>query len=703
VTISGDNSNGAGYLAGEAVHVDVSGGSGYSSSCDAVADAAGAWSCQVTLSSDAAVAGGSYTYTAKGATSGATESGTFADDAIQYSGQDEASVGVPVTITGTKGNGQCTIGAGGWAWTAGSGDVALSNQHDDNANQSSSIDATFSGSGPWTLKLVATGTKGNGNSCQVDGGNKSLRLHVGPGGTIDNGGGGGGGTSIPTAPTASAGGPYSGNEGSAISLDASGSTGTGISYAWSFNYNGNMDAGGACVFSSTSAVSPTITCNDDSNGGHFTVSVTVTNGGGSDTKSANLTVANVAPSISGLSGDQNVNESSATHHYTYSIVDPGSNDSQTVAVSCGSADGATLSGASNTPTGGSFDCTFPDGEVPAGVSTISVQATDDENTSAGASTLDVTVNNVAPTVSNLTGVDTSVNESGSTTHHYTYSISDPGTLDTVSSVAVSCGLADGATLSGLPTHTNTGGSFDCLFPDGEAGGNISTVSAAATDDDLATGNPATLDVTVNNVNPSVSLLSASINTSNACIVSLGSVGFSDPGAGYDVNYTGSINWGDSNSSSLPAMTLYTPPFLGPFSHTYTVGGIYTIGATVTDGDGGANTATTTANNTFNVVGWPVPPIMSGKTFKVGSTIPVKIVTTGCTGGEAATISLDPAGTTPKSSGNSNDGISLRYSAGLGYIYNFSTKANWPAGAYTVTVTFTGPLAGSYSQGITLTK
>jgi hypothetical protein len=78
VTISGDNSNGAGYLPGEAIHVDVSGPNGYASSCEAVADADGAWSCQVTIASDDSALG-RYSYTAKGLTSGVSESGTFTD------------------------------------------------------------------------------------------------------------------------------------------------------------------------------------------------------------------------------------------------------------------------------------------------------------------------------------------------------------------------------------------------------------------------------------------------------------------------------------------------------------------------------------------------------------------------------------------------------------------------------------------------
>src|SRR5260221_6320498 len=52
VTISGDNSDGAGYAAGETVHVDVSGPNSYTASCDGIADDNGAWSCQVTLNNN---------------------------------------------------------------------------------------------------------------------------------------------------------------------------------------------------------------------------------------------------------------------------------------------------------------------------------------------------------------------------------------------------------------------------------------------------------------------------------------------------------------------------------------------------------------------------------------------------------------------------------------------------------------------------
>ena len=78
VTISGDNGNGAGYLAGETVHVEASGPNSWTDQCDATADDSGAWSCQVLLwDNDLAI--GAYSYTATGQTSGVTETGTFTD------------------------------------------------------------------------------------------------------------------------------------------------------------------------------------------------------------------------------------------------------------------------------------------------------------------------------------------------------------------------------------------------------------------------------------------------------------------------------------------------------------------------------------------------------------------------------------------------------------------------------------------------
>jgi hypothetical protein len=78
VTISGDNSDEAGYVAGKKVNVAVSEPGESVASCTATADSSGAWSCQITLASDTSAIG-SYSYTATGQTSHVSQSGSFAD------------------------------------------------------------------------------------------------------------------------------------------------------------------------------------------------------------------------------------------------------------------------------------------------------------------------------------------------------------------------------------------------------------------------------------------------------------------------------------------------------------------------------------------------------------------------------------------------------------------------------------------------
>ena len=82
VTISGDNSDGVGFQAGEGIHVDVTGPNGYISACDTTADENGAWSCQVNLWDDASAVG-SYSYIATGLASNVSQNGVFTDAAVR--------------------------------------------------------------------------------------------------------------------------------------------------------------------------------------------------------------------------------------------------------------------------------------------------------------------------------------------------------------------------------------------------------------------------------------------------------------------------------------------------------------------------------------------------------------------------------------------------------------------------------------------
>jgi hypothetical protein len=85
VTISGDNTNGAGYAAGIGVDVVVSGPNGWTSGCSATVVTDGTWACQVTLDADPAIAVGDYSYTATSVDIDGisiTETGTFTDDLL---------------------------------------------------------------------------------------------------------------------------------------------------------------------------------------------------------------------------------------------------------------------------------------------------------------------------------------------------------------------------------------------------------------------------------------------------------------------------------------------------------------------------------------------------------------------------------------------------------------------------------------------
>lgn len=76
VTFSGNNAQGAGYIPGETVHVDVRGPNAEIYSCDAKVDLSGAWSCSVNLWEDNPVTGIFY-YKATGLKSGVSYTGSF--------------------------------------------------------------------------------------------------------------------------------------------------------------------------------------------------------------------------------------------------------------------------------------------------------------------------------------------------------------------------------------------------------------------------------------------------------------------------------------------------------------------------------------------------------------------------------------------------------------------------------------------------
>lgn len=102
------------------------------------------------------------------------------------------------------------------------------------------------------------------------------------------------------APTANPGGPYTGTEGSAISLNGGGSTdpeGAALTFSWNYGDGSPVESGPAgthATRSHTYADNCTVTCD----AGAYVVTLTVSDGqGGTNTATTRATVANATPSV----------------------------------------------------------------------------------------------------------------------------------------------------------------------------------------------------------------------------------------------------------------------------------------------------------------------------------------------------------------------------------------------------------------------
>jgi len=385
VTISGDNSDGAGYLPGETVHVDVSGPNGYTASCEATADDAGAWSCQVTLW-DSELAEGDYTYTATGLTSGVSESGTFTDHgpspvtASTYSITANASHLISLSVV--LGGGSSTV-----TLTAATMKVA-------NVTLATAFDVTLggpggNGNGTWSASFQgACVTTYKINNVMVTWTTTHDHVKTETPGTVEVTTG----ACAPanTAPTADAGGPYTGDEGSEIELDGTGSSdsdGTIASYSWTVMPQSaganDPDTGAGCTVDTTvngTPSMPKVTCTDD---GIYDVMLTVTDDdGASDDDATTLTLDNVAPAFDSgkpAFAATNVNCSNNIVTLNFAFTDAGSNDTHTATIDWG--DGSAVQNLNGTEAAAeSATHTYNSG----GPYTAVVNVTDDDLGSSGA-------------------------------------------------------------------------------------------------------------------------------------------------------------------------------------------------------------------------------------------------------------------------------------------------------------------------------
>jgi YVTN family beta-propeller protein len=356
-------------------------------------------------------------------------------------------------------------------------------------------------------------------------------------------------------PTVSAGGPYSGNEGSGFPLTATASDPNGdpVEFAWDLDDDGQFDdANGAVV---------TFFRPDD---GTFTARVVGKDGnGGNATASTTVTIANVAPVVSAGSGGT-VAEG-GTFSGSGSFTDPGA-DTWSATVNYGDGSGTqplALSGK-----------TFALSHAYAddGSYTVSVTVADDDGGSHTAQAL-VTVTNVAPVVN--AGPDATIDEGG--TFSSAGSFADPG-ADTWSATVTYGDGAPAQPLALSPSRT---------FALGHAYADDGTyaVRVTVTDDDGGTHTDQLL-VTVKNVAPTIT----SVTPGTTAPIAVGggtavAVAFTDPGT--EDTHVGRIDC----DASTPAVDHTVSPATSPFSRTcsYAAAGIYTVAVTVTDDDGGSDT------------------------------------------------------------------------------------------------------------------
>lgn len=405
-------------------------------------------------------------------------------------------------------------------------------------------------------------------------------------------------------------------------------TGTGqASFSVQHRYLDDGLAPGNTTTSDTSTI--TVTVSDDDTG--------------TDSETATVVVSNVAPQISDPA-NTSLNENGEVS-LTATITDVGTRDVFSVEVNWqdGAADtitGLGLVNISETTQGGTkytwtaatrqltVKHTYLDDDPTAtasDVKAVTLTPRDDDGGTGATQTINVTVNNVAPQISDP--ADIPVNENGEVT--LTATITDPGTKDVFSvdvnwqdgspDTITGLGLSDVAsTTVGGTTFTWTAATRQLTvkhtYPDDNptaTASDIKAVTLTPHDDDLGIGTTQTVNVTVNNVSPSLMLLSPTPIVVNGTATLTGS--FTD--IGVSDTHVLVVDWGDSSndstfaiaatsgllaaqtfgsstdSATLTIVSVNTTTGEVTFSvqHQYTAADTYSITSTLDDDDLGTDT------------------------------------------------------------------------------------------------------------------
>ena len=223
-----------------------------------------------------------------------------------------------------------------------------------------------------------------------DGGSSEYTASV----TVDN-----------AAPVVKSGPDQAGDEGQQFQLAGSfEDPGTGDTHEWTWEYAEGFHGPATCTFYDASTLSPKIKCNDD---GVVYVTLTVTDDdGGEGSDKLKLTLANVAPSATGLNANTPVDEGSSINLSLAAVTDPSSIDLASLhyAFECGTGDD--LSGATYATAGTTNSATCP--TTDNGTRVVKGKVFDKDAGVSSEYSATVTIVNVPPTA--VFNTPTSVSE-----------------------------------------------------------------------------------------------------------------------------------------------------------------------------------------------------------------------------------------------------------------------------------------------------